>query len=119
MYPVTAGGGGRGNYENSKIVQGTFVFGFFLDGDDAQQPVIMGCMGYNDYNKMYTTLSQQSSISNLLVVLQLKDRQYIGVRFKKKVVQNQAEGPGKDEGVGESDQQEDTDHHSDTTVPYH
>lgn len=57
MYPVTAGGGGRGNYESSAIAQGTFVFGFFLDGDDAQQPVIMGCMGYNDYGQVMNTLS--------------------------------------------------------------
>ena len=30
MYPVTAGGGGRGNYESSALVAGTFVFGFSL-----------------------------------------------------------------------------------------
>ena len=53
----SAGGGGRGNYESSAIAQGTFVFGFFLDGDDAQQPVIMGCMGYNDYGQVMNTLS--------------------------------------------------------------
>ena len=49
MYPVTAGGGGRGSSQNANLTQGCFVFGFFLDGDNAQQPVIMGCMGYNDY----------------------------------------------------------------------
>ena len=49
MYPVTAGGGGRGSSQNANLTQGCFVFGFFLDGDHAQQPVIMGCMGYNDY----------------------------------------------------------------------
>ena len=59
MYPVTAGGGGRGNYESSALVAGTFVFGFFLDGDDAQQPVIMGCLGYNDYAQTMTTLSER------------------------------------------------------------
>jgi len=48
MYPVTAGGGGRGSSQNANLTQGCFVFGFFLDGDNAQQPVIMGCMGYND-----------------------------------------------------------------------
>ena len=26
-----------------------FVFGFFLDGEDGQQPVIMGVIGFNDY----------------------------------------------------------------------
>ena len=50
MYPVTAGGGGRGSSQNANLTQGCFVFGFFLDGDNAQQPVIMGCMGYNDYH---------------------------------------------------------------------
>ena len=37
MYPVTAGTGNRGYYENAQLAQGNFVFGFFLDGDDAQQ----------------------------------------------------------------------------------
>ena len=49
MYPVTAGGGGGGASQSSNITQGTFVYGFFLDGEDGQQPVIMGCIGYNDY----------------------------------------------------------------------
>lgn len=49
MYPVTAGTGNRGYYENAQLAQGNFVFGFFLDGDDAQQPVIMGCIGHNEY----------------------------------------------------------------------
>jgi len=52
MYPVTAGGGGRGSYANANITQGTFVFGFFIDGTNCQQPVIMGCLGYNEYNKV-------------------------------------------------------------------
>lgn len=52
MYPVTAGGGGRGSSQNANLTQGCFVFGFFLDGDNAQQPVIMGCMGYNDYQEI-------------------------------------------------------------------
>ena len=52
MYPVTAGGGGRGSSQNANLTQGCFVFGFFLDGDNAQQPVIMGCMGYNDYQEV-------------------------------------------------------------------
>ena len=52
MYPVTAGGGGRGSSQSANLTQGTFVFGFFLDGDNAQQPVIMGCLGYNDYHEV-------------------------------------------------------------------
>ena len=52
MYPVTAGGGGRGSSQNANLTQGCFVFGFFLDGENAQQPVIMGCMGYNNYQEV-------------------------------------------------------------------
>lgn len=49
MYPVTAGGGTAGTSENANLRQGMFVFGFFLDGEDGQQPVIMGVIGYNEY----------------------------------------------------------------------
>lgn len=49
MYPVTAGGGGRGSSQNANLTQGTFVFGWFMDGEDAQLPVIMGVLGNNDY----------------------------------------------------------------------
>ena len=36
MYPVTAGGGGRGSSQSANITQGTFVFGWFLDGEDVR-----------------------------------------------------------------------------------
>jgi hypothetical protein len=49
MYPVTAGGGGRSSSQSANITQGTFVFGFFMDGEDAQLPVIMGILGNNEY----------------------------------------------------------------------
>ena len=50
MYPVTAGGGGdTGTSETANLRQGNFVFGFFMDGEDGQQPVIMGVIGYNNY----------------------------------------------------------------------
>ena len=52
MYPVTAGGGTGGASTNSKIVGGNFVFGFFLDGEDAQQPCIMGVIGYNEVQQV-------------------------------------------------------------------
>ena len=51
MYPTTAGGGERFQ-ETAFLPQGTFVFGFFLDGDNAQQPVIMGVMGWNALNEV-------------------------------------------------------------------
>jgi len=49
MYPPTAGSGGRSSSQSSNLAQGTFVFGFFLDGEDAQTPIIMGVLGNNDY----------------------------------------------------------------------
>ena len=52
MYPVTAGGGGKNAYANANLQQGNFVFGFFIDGEDGQQPVIMGCLGYNNYQEV-------------------------------------------------------------------
>ena len=58
MYPVTAGAGGRASSQNANITQGMFVFGFFMDGDNAQQPVIMGCLGYNDYQKVQSTIEK-------------------------------------------------------------
>ena len=56
MYPVTAGGGTGGASQSSNILAGHFVFGFFLDGEDGQQPVIMGCIGYNDYQSVMDDL---------------------------------------------------------------
>ena len=56
MYPVTAGGGGRGSAQSANLTQGTFVFGFFLDGENAQLPVVMGCVGYNDYQAVNKNL---------------------------------------------------------------
>ncbi len=46
MYSVW-GGGQAGSYQTPGIRQGMFVFGFFLDGSDAQVPVIMGILGSN------------------------------------------------------------------------
>jgi len=51
MYPVTGGAGGDAA-TSSNIRQGNFVFGFFLDGEEAQQPVIMGLIGYNNYQEV-------------------------------------------------------------------
>jgi len=47
MYPITAGGGQGGSFQTPAIKQGNFVFGFFLDGQDQQVPVIMGVLGAN------------------------------------------------------------------------
>ncbi len=47
MYPITAGGGQGSAYQTPAIRPGNFVFGFFLDGQDQQVPVIMGVLGAN------------------------------------------------------------------------
>ncbi len=47
MYPITAGGGQAAASATPNIRQGNFVFGFFLDGQDQQVPVIMGVLGNN------------------------------------------------------------------------
>ena len=56
MYPITAGGGPGGAFQSANLTQGTFVFGFFMDGEDAQNPVIMGALGYNDYNQVMSNV---------------------------------------------------------------
>ena len=48
MYPVTAGSGARSSTQSANLAQGSFVTGFFIDGENAQLPIIMGCIGYND-----------------------------------------------------------------------
>ena len=62
MYPVTAGGGGRSSFQSMNLVGGNFVFGFFLDGEDAQQPVIMGVIGYNDYQEVMKDVSDMGFV---------------------------------------------------------
>ena len=45
LLPATAGSGGAGVYRSTRLTPGDSVFGFFLDGDDAQLPVILGIFG--------------------------------------------------------------------------
>jgi len=54
MYPITAGGGQGGSFQTPAIKQGNFVFGFFLDEQDKQVPVIMGVLGNNSKTKLNT-----------------------------------------------------------------
>jgi hypothetical protein len=57
MYPVTAGGGQAGASDSTKLRQGNMVFGFFIDGQEQQVPVIMGVLG----NNSQTVLAQKNS----------------------------------------------------------
>jgi hypothetical protein len=45
LLPTTSGTGAGNNASNIKVHGGDTVFGFFLDGDNAQIPVIVGCFG--------------------------------------------------------------------------
>ena len=45
LLPTTSGTGAGNNATTIKVSPGDTVFGFFLDGDNAQIPVIMGCFG--------------------------------------------------------------------------
>jgi hypothetical protein len=45
LLPTTSGTGAGNNASSIKVHGGDTVFGFFLDGDNAQIPVIVGCFG--------------------------------------------------------------------------
>ena len=56
MYPVTAGSGAANAYQTPQIRQGNFVFGFYMDGQDQQVPVIMGILGNNPQTPLSTSI---------------------------------------------------------------
>ena len=61
MYPITAGGGQASAFQTPNLRQGNFVFGFFLDGQDMQVPVIMGVLGNNAQTALKTTTGTTES----------------------------------------------------------
>jgi hypothetical protein len=56
MYPVTGGGGQANAGATANLRQGNFVFGFFLDGQEQQVPVIMGVLGNNAQTQLATKI---------------------------------------------------------------
>jgi hypothetical protein len=56
MYPITGGGGQSNAGATSQLRQGNFVFGFFLDGQEQQVPVIMGVLGSNVQTQLATRI---------------------------------------------------------------
>jgi len=56
MYPVTGGGGQANSGATANLRQGNFVFGFFLDGQEQQVPVIMGVLGNNAQIELATKI---------------------------------------------------------------
>jgi len=61
MYPVTGGGGQANASATANLRQGNFVFGFFLDGQDQQVPVIMGVLGSNAQTALSTQTGTNKS----------------------------------------------------------
>lgn len=61
MYPITSGGGQTGASQTSNLRQGMFVFGFFLDGQDQQVPVIMGVLGNNAQTQLKPRIGNNDS----------------------------------------------------------
>ena len=55
MYPVTAGGFLASSGQTPNLRQGNMVFGFFMDGEQMQVPIIMGVLGNNAKNLMAAT----------------------------------------------------------------
>ena len=63
MYPVTAGAYLQSSGQTPMIRQGNIVFGFFLDGPEQDQPVIMGVMGNNSQTELATKIGD-NRVSN-------------------------------------------------------
>ncbi len=61
MYPITAGGGQTNSGTTPNLRQGMFVFGFWMDGQDMQVPVIMGVLGNNAQTLMQTKIGNNDS----------------------------------------------------------
>ena len=55
MYPVTAGGFLASSGQTPNLRNGNMVFGFFMDGQQMQVPIIMGVLGNNAKNIMAAT----------------------------------------------------------------
>ncbi len=64
MYPVTAGAYLQSSGQTPMIRQGNIVFGFFLDGPEQDQPVIMGVMGNNSQSELATQYGDGNRVSN-------------------------------------------------------
>jgi hypothetical protein len=51
VYPVTAGTGLGGSKQTSALRQGAHVIGFYADGKEGRNPVILGAFGVNEQNE--------------------------------------------------------------------
>ena len=53
VYPVTAGTGLGGTKQTAGLRQGAHVIGFYADGKEGRQPVILGAFGVNEQNDVH------------------------------------------------------------------
>ena len=94
MYPVTAGTGHGGSYQSPAIKQGSFVFGFFLDGKDQQTPIIMGCLGNNAKTKLERKMGTEGSGGKNFVPQSFHSIQQKISDFKDRVLKDADFAPG-------------------------
>ena len=73
MYPITAGGFQTNSGATPQLRQGNMVFGFFLDGQDQQVPVIMGVLGNNSQTQLSQVIGDDLLPMLRQVVLQEVD----------------------------------------------
>ena len=59
MYPTTAGAYLQNSGQTPMIRQGAIVFGFFVDGVERQEPIIIGVFGNNSQTELATTIGQK------------------------------------------------------------
>jgi hypothetical protein len=93
VYPVTGGTGHAASYQTSNLRQGSVVIGFYKDGTDGNEPIILGCIGNNDQTVLkraqqngFDTLSGYTSSTGTARVAKYsippggspRSRQYVG-----------------------------------------
>ena len=81
MYPVTGGGFQTNSGASSQLRQGNMVFGFFLDGQDQQVPVIMGVLGNNSQTELSQIIGD-GSVTNAQAGSIAKSGYSVGTKSK-------------------------------------
>lgn len=62
LLPVTAGSGHMQSGQTPLIKQGTFVYGFYADGMESQQPVIMGILENNSQTELLKSIPNKGFV---------------------------------------------------------
>lgn len=53
IVPVTSGSGHQGYGETPSLAQGSFVMGFYLDGEEGRQPIIIGALPNHPQTRLF------------------------------------------------------------------